>query len=92
MKANEYVKTLVVYGKMVNIGMDDYGQQYFIEYVDNNGDLVEVCCGAYVLDYEDVARSIIDPRRYFIEIWGEEAVLEMECAREERMKKYEKEK
>ena len=31
MKQEEYVKTIVVYGKMVNVGMDDYGQQYFIE-------------------------------------------------------------
>ena len=89
MKQNEYVKTIVVYGKMVNIGMDNYGQQYFIEYVDNNGDLVEVGCGAYNFDYEDTAKSIIDYRRRSIEIWGEEAVLEMERAREERMKKYE---
>ena len=92
MKQEEYVKTIVVYGKMVNIGMDDYGQQYFIEYVDNNGDLVEVGCGAYNFDYEDTAKSIVDHRRHSIEIWGEEAVLEMERAREERMKKYEKEK
>ena len=91
MKREEYVKTIVVYGKMVNIGMDDYGQQYFIEYVDNNGDLVEIGCGTYVLDYEDIARSIIDPRRYFIEILGEEAVLEMEREREERMKRYKEE-
>ena len=91
MKTNEYVKTIIVYGKMVNIGMDDPGQQYFIEYVDNNGDLVEVGCGAYNFDYEDVAKSIIDHRRYSIEIWGEEFVRDMERAREERMKKYEKE-
>ena len=30
MKQEEYVKTIVVYGKMVNVGMDDCGQQYFI--------------------------------------------------------------
>ena len=42
MKQEEYVKTIVVYDKMVNIGMDDYGQQYFLEYVDETGQLVEV--------------------------------------------------
>ena len=42
MKTSEYVKTIVVYGKMVNVGMDDAGQQYFIEYVNANGELVAV--------------------------------------------------
>lgn len=92
MKANEYVKTIVVYGKMVNVGMDDCGQQYFLEYVNDNGELVEVGCGAYNFDFEDVAKSVIDHRRHSVEIWGEEFVRDMERAREERMKKYEKEK
>ena len=46
MKTSEYVKTIVVYGKMVNVGMDDAGQQYFIEYVNANGELVEMGCGS----------------------------------------------
>lgn len=92
MKTNEYIKTIVVYGKMVNVGMDDYGQQYFLEYVNEDGELVEVGCGAYNFDFEDVAKSVIDHRRHSVEIWGEEFVRDMERAREERMKKYEKEK
>ena len=92
MKANEYVKTIVVYGKMVNIGLDDCGQQYFIEYVNDDGELVEEGCGAYNTDYLSCAKSAIDHRQYSIEFWGEETYLEMERAREERMKKYEKEK
>lgn len=34
MKQEEYLKTMVYNGHMVNIGVDDYGQQYFLEYVE----------------------------------------------------------
>lgn len=88
MKPEEYIKTIVVYGKMVNVGMDDYGQQYFLEFVNNNGELEEIGCGAYNFDYEEVAKSIIDHRRFLIEEWGEEQVLEIEKSKTERQAKY----
>ena len=46
----------------------------------------------YNTDYLSYAKSAIDHRRYSIEFWGEETYLKMERARDERMKKYEKEK
>ena len=64
MKQEEYVKTIIVYGKMVNIGMDDCGQQYFIEFVNDKGELEELGCGTYNFDYEDVAKTAIDYDRY----------------------------
>lgn len=88
MKQDEYFKTIVVYGKMVNVGLDDAGQEFFLEYVDDRGELVEFGCGAYNLDYEGEAKALVDYRRYSIEVWGEETYLEMERAREERLKKY----
>ena len=88
MKPNEYIKTIVIYGKMINVGIDDYGQQYFLEYVDDNGQLQEVGCGAYNSDIEDVAKTIIDSRRYMIEEYGEEEVLKMEEAKRKRMERY----
>ena len=91
MKTSEYVKTIVVYGKMVNVGMDDAGQQYFIEYVNANGELVEMGCGSYNFDYEGVARYVIDPDRYSREIWGDEEWEKIQKEKEERMKKYKKE-
>lgn len=91
MKSSEYIKTIVVYGKMVNIGMDDYGQQYFLEYVDDTGHLVETGCGAYNVDFEDVAKISIDYERYNIEFWGKEEWEQIKKEREERMKKYKKE-
>jgi hypothetical protein len=88
MKQEEYVKTIVVYGKMVNVGMDDPGQQYFLELTNDEGELIEVGCGAYNTDFESVAKSYIDHRRFLVEEWGEEEVLRMERLREERMRKY----
>lgn len=88
MKQEEYVKTIVIYGKMINVGMDDYGQQFFLEYVDDNGELQEIGCGAYNSDIEDVAKTIIDRRRYMIEEYGEEEVLKMEEAKRKRMERY----
>ena len=88
MKQEEYVKTIVIYGKMINVGIDDYGQQFFLEYVDDNGELQEIGCGAYNSDIEDVAKTIIDRRRYMIEEYGEEEVLKMEEAKRKRMERY----
>ena len=88
MKQEEYVKTIVIYGKMINVGIDDYGQQFFLEYVDDNGELQEIGCGAYNSYIEDVAKTIIDSRRYMIEEYGEEEVLKMEEAKRKRMERY----
>ena len=47
MKKEEYVTTLIVGGRCVPVGLDDAGQSYFFEYVDEAGNLVEECCGSY---------------------------------------------
>jgi hypothetical protein len=52
MKQDEYIKTIVYNDIMINIGLDDYGQTYFLEYVED-GELKEECVGAYVTDYEN---------------------------------------
>jgi hypothetical protein len=52
MKRDEYIKTIVFNGIMINIGIDSYGQTYFIEYVED-GELKEECVGSYICDYED---------------------------------------
>lgn len=53
MKRDEYIETVVYKGHMVNVGIDDAGQQYFLEYVDKAGNLQEVGCGAYNVSYWD---------------------------------------
>lgn len=87
MKREEYVKTIVVYGKMVNVGIDDYGQCYFIEFVNDKGELQEVSCGTYNYEIEETAKAVIDHRRLCMEIYGEEEYLQMEKEREERLAK-----
>jgi len=52
MKREEYIETLIVKDQLVNVGKDDYGQQYFFEYY-NGKELVEVGCGAYNKNYKE---------------------------------------
>ena len=52
MKRDEYIKTIIYNGHMINVGLDDNGQTYFIEYV-KDGELKEECVGAYIIGYED---------------------------------------
>ena len=92
MKQEEYIKTIVVYGKMVNVGMDDAGQQYFIEYVNDAGELTELGCGAYNFNYEDVAKTAIDYDRSCKEFWGDKEWEKIQKEKEDKMKKYRKEK
>lgn len=55
MDRNEYVETLVLNGKMINIGIDDAGQCYFVEWVDENGNLMQESCGSYNFYYKKYA-------------------------------------
>jgi len=52
MRKEDYIKTIKVNGYTVDIGLDDYGQCYYFEYVDKNGKLQEVGCGSYNFNYE----------------------------------------
>lgn len=58
MKPEEYVTTIVYNGKMINIGLDDYGQQYFLEYMNDDGHLTEIGCGSYSSGYNEVIEAI----------------------------------
>ena len=55
MNRNEYVETLVLNGKMINIGQDDAGQCYFVEWVDDDGELMQESCGTYNFHYKKYA-------------------------------------
>lgn len=52
MRKEDYIKTIKVNDYTVDIGLDDYGQCYYFEYVDKNGELREVSCGSYNFNYE----------------------------------------
>ena len=47
----EYLKTIVIDNRMINVGINDDAQCYFFEYLDEDGYLREVSCGAYCFDY-----------------------------------------
>lgn len=69
MKQEEYIKTIVYNGHMINIGNDDYGQQYFLEFLNDKGILEEVGCGAYNPDYLGIVEYYLgDPS--FCELYG----------------------
>ena len=46
-----YVGSVICNGYLVNIFLDDYGQQYFYQYLDKDGNLQETGCGSYNFDY-----------------------------------------
>ena len=52
MRQDEYVKTIIYNGIEIQLGIDDAGQTYFIEYIED-GELKEECVGPYITDYED---------------------------------------
>ena len=55
MKKDEYIKTLNVGGKEIKLGLDDYGQCYFIEWTDDLGLHHEMGLGTYNFNYmEDI--------------------------------------
>ena len=60
MKREEYIETLVINGHMINVGLDDYGQTYFLEYIDEDGDLLIDCVGAYCSDYKGYAEMLFE--------------------------------
>lgn len=37
MKKEEYIKTMNINGNSIDLGIDDYGQQYFVEWEDSDG-------------------------------------------------------
>ena len=52
MKQEDYVETLVINSHIVPVGIDDYGQCYYFEYLDKNGQLQEMSCGTYNFNYK----------------------------------------
>lgn len=53
MKREEYIETVAYNGHMINVGIDDPGQQYFLETINEEGKLIEIGCGAYNNNYMD---------------------------------------
>lgn len=62
MKTSEFVKTVTYGGQVINVGLDDYGQSYFLEWIDEDGKAHIIGCGTYTTDYMYVIESLFgDP-------------------------------
>ena len=63
MMKEEYVKTLNVGGHEIKLGLDDYGQCYFIEWADPlTGELKETGLGTYNFNYMEDIYYLFDDR------------------------------
>lgn len=61
MTKDEYIKTYNIAGKEVKLGIDDYGQCFFIEFLNDEGELEEVCLGTYNIDVIEDIYYVCDP-------------------------------
>ena len=61
MDSNDYIKTLMVNGKEIKLGMNDYGQCYFIEWEDAEGKIQDASLGTYNSDYMEEVYYMFDP-------------------------------
>lgn len=59
MTNDEYFKTIYVNGKEIKLGIDDYGQSYFIEY-EEDGNIIEDGLGTYNRDYMEAIYLMFD--------------------------------
>lgn len=78
MKQNEYIKTIIFNGHMINLGNDDNGQTYFIEYAED-GELKEECIGPYITDYEDYIEWRFGNPEINCPIYNEVTTTDTEC-------------
>ena len=62
MTKEEYVKTLNVGGHEIKLGLDDYGQCYFIEWTDENGEKKSAGLGTYNFHYMESIYYMFDER------------------------------
>lgn len=75
MEKNEYIKTFTICGKDIDLGLDDYGQCYFVEWTDENGVKKDVGLGTYNLHYMEEIYYMFDPTYKLlstIDLYGEE--------------------
>ena len=87
MKAEEYIKTLDVCGRKIKLGMDDYGQCYFIEWTNPlTGEQMETGLGAYNSDYMDTIYYLFDGR--YKELARKEAFGELSDGETAEMERY----
>lgn len=60
MNSDEYVKTFNIAGKEIKLGIDDYGQCYFVEW-EEDGKIREMGLGTYNFHYMEDIYYLFDP-------------------------------
>ena len=60
-KNDTYVETLVVNNKMINVFMNDPGQCYWFQWIDDNGMIQSMSCGTYCFDYKNIIEDFFEP-------------------------------
>ena len=74
MDKRNYIKTLHICGYDIDLGLDDYGQCYYIEW-EQDGEKKVTGLGAYNFHYLEDIYYMFDPEYKILarkEIWGEE--------------------
>lgn len=61
----EYIGTIELNGTVVNVGIDDYGQQYFFEFINKDGEKETLGCGAFNINFLDDIIYIVDRKGFF---------------------------
>lgn len=92
MTKNEFVKELEICGKKIKLGLDDYGQSYFIEW-EENGKTEEIGLGTYNFHYMESIYHMFDPRYKELsrkELFGEDLTEEESKELKEYHEKFEK--
>lgn len=83
MTKEEYVKTFEICGTKVDLGLDDYGQCYFIEWTNESGEVNSIGLGTYNFNYLEEIYSIFDDeykRLWRKDFFGEKMTEEEEAA------------
>lgn len=60
MTNEEYFKSIFINNKEIKLGIDDYGQCFFIEFINDNNEIETISLGTYNLNYMEEIYSIFD--------------------------------
>lgn len=74
MKPEEFITSVKLGGKLINIGLDDYGQCYFVEYVEDN-EIKELGLGTYNFEYMDEVEYLFGDPEIDCPIYVKDAIL-----------------
>ena len=79
MRKDEFIRHITYNDVEIDLGIDDYGQTYFIEYIDKyTGELITECVGAYCTNWHDYIEYRFGIPEKNCEIYDQEIVTDNE--------------